>query len=46
MNLAVALYHSGKYREAREEVHIAQKLGVNVDPGFLAALRKKMPEPE
>ena len=43
---AVALYFQGKYREAWEEVRQARKLGGNVHPGFLEALRNKMPEPK
>lgn len=44
-NLALALYDLGRYRDAWAHVHAAQRRGVKVHPGFIAALRAKMPEP-
>ncbi|MCX8053145.1 MAG: tetratricopeptide repeat protein [Armatimonadetes bacterium] len=46
INLAVALYDQKRYAEAWREVHIAQSHGLKPHPGFLAALRAKMPEPK
>ncbi|MGQ9455359.1 MAG: tetratricopeptide repeat protein [Armatimonadota bacterium] len=45
VNLAIALYDLGRYRDAWAHVHAAQKQGVKVHPGFIAALRAKMPTP-
>ncbi|MDH7601460.1 MAG: tetratricopeptide repeat protein [Armatimonadota bacterium] len=45
LNLALALYDRGRYAEAWSHVREAQKRGIKPHPGFLAALRAKMPEP-
>lgn len=45
-NLAVALYFKKDYAGAWAEVRLARKYGVQVNPGFLDALRAKMPEPK
>ena len=51
-NLAVCYYVTGQYALAWQHVRDAQRLGENVNPGFLAALRKgapgenSMPPPE
>ncbi len=44
--LAVALYGGEEYAEAWEHVHMAQDLGLEVNPAFLEALREQLPEPE
>jgi len=44
-NLAVTLYFSGDYRGAWNEVHEMMRLGAEINPDFLAALARKMPEP-
>ena len=45
VNLALALYDLGRYSEAWKHVREAQRKGVKAHPGFVAALRQKMPEP-
>ncbi|NDQ58164.1 MAG: tetratricopeptide repeat protein [Acidipila sp.] len=42
-NLAVCYYVTGQYALAWQHVHDVQRLGGNVNPGFLAALRKAAP---
>ena len=44
-NLAVALYFNGEYAEAWRAVKACRALGMEPAPGFLAELRRKMPEP-
>ena len=42
---AVALYHRGYYRNAWNEVHVAQRGGVRLNVDFVRVLRQRMPEP-
>jgi len=44
-NLAVCLYFLGDYRGAWKEVNLCRKYGLEPNPGFLAALSAKMPDP-
>lgn len=44
-NLAVVLYFKGDYAGAWEEVHLSEEYGLEVQPGFRAALSQAMPEP-
>lgn len=44
-NLAVALYFTGRYAEAWDEVHACRKLGTGPCAGFTQALAAKMPDP-
>lgn len=44
-NLAVALYMKGRYAEAWKHARLSEKYGGTLHPDFIAALRKKMPEP-
>ena len=46
INLAVALFDQGRYAQAWREVQIARRSGLKPHPGFVAALRSKMPEPQ
>ena len=44
-NLAVAALRAGDYAQAWKAVHMADDLGANVQPEFLDALSRKMPDP-
>ncbi|MEE4313897.1 MAG: tetratricopeptide repeat protein [Desulfofustis sp.] len=41
-NLAVALYFSERYSEARKHMEKARELGYSVDPNFIASLEQKL----
>ena len=41
-NLAVALYFSGKFAEAKIHMEKARELGYSVDPNFVARLQEKL----
>jgi len=44
-NLAFALYETGRYAEAWNEVHECRGLGVVIRADFLRSLSQEMPEP-
>ena len=44
-NLAVLFYNTGRYAEAWKEVHTSRRLGLELNPQFLADLALEKPEP-
>lgn len=45
LNLAIEYYHAGDYAQSWKEVELSRQYGANPHPGFLSALREKMPQP-
>jgi Flp pilus assembly protein TadD len=41
-NLAVALYFSERFSEAKKHLDTARELGYSVDPDFIAGLEEKL----